>query len=206
MTPKLSDEEVQERKLRIIRAALSCFARKGYHNTTMDDIVAESGLSKGGVYWHFKSKKELFAATITHAFGGSPDELQASLLESTTSVTEQMYALLDYFTQMMISGPLLDTVPIILEAWSQNVRDPEMQELSMQAFEQYRRPLAQLIEAGIAAGELKPVNALALSSILIGVYDGLSVQALADPEAIDWDAVRETLAETLIAGLATSQG
>ncbi len=201
MTPKLSDEEVQERKSRIIKAALTCFARKGYHQTTMDDIVAESGLSKGGVYWHFKSKRDLFTATITHAFGGSPDVLEASLLESTASATEQVYALLDFFTQMMVSGPLLETVPIILEAWSQNVRDPEMQELSAQVFEQYRRPLAQLIESGIAAGEFKAVDSMMLVSILIGVYDGLSVQALADPEAIDWNAVRDTLAKTLLAGL-----
>jgi len=203
MTPKLSDEEVQERKSRIIKAALTCFAHKGYHQTTMDDIVAESGLSKGGVYWHFKSKRDLFTAAITYAFGGSPDDLAASLLESTATATEKLHALLDIFTQMMVSEPLLETVPIILEAWSQNVRDPEVQELSRQVFEQYRRPLAQLIEAGIATGELKPVDAMTLASILIGVYDGLSVQALADPEAVDWEAVRETLAKTLLAGLAT---
>lgn len=201
MTPRLSDEEAQERKSRIVKAALACFTRKGYHNTTMDDIVAESGLSKGGVYWHFKSKKELFTAAITNAFGGSPDQILVPLLESSAGAAEKLHALLDMFTQMMVSGPLLETVPIMLEAWSQNVRDPEVQELSRQVFQQYRRPLAQLVEAGIATGEFKSVDSMMLASILIAVYDGLSIQALAAPEAIDWEAVRETLAKMLVAGL-----
>ena len=202
MTPKLSDKEVLDRRTQIVRAALACFARQGYHNTTMDDIVAESGLSKGGVYWHFKSKRELFTAAITNAFGGDPDDLLPPLLESEAGATEKLHKLLDMFTQMMVSSPLLETVPLILEAWSQSMRDPEIQELSTQTFDQYRRPLAQLIEAGIAAGELKPVDAMTMASIMIAVYDGLSVQALAAPEAIDWNVVRETLAQTLVAGLA----
>ncbi len=201
MTPRLSDNEVLDRRTQIVKAALTCFSRKGYHQTTMDDIVAESGLSKGGVYWHFKSKKELFTAAITNAFGGSPDEMVARLPVAPAGATEKLHALLDIFTKMMISGTFLEMMPIILEAWSQNVRDSEVQELSMQVFEQYRQPLAQLIEAGITAGEFKPVDSMMLASIMIGVYDGLSVQALADPEAIDWEAVRGTLANTLVAGL-----
>jgi AcrR family transcriptional regulator len=168
----------------------------------MDDIVAESGLSKGGVYWHFKSKRELLIAAIMDAFGGSPDELMAPLLESSASAAEKLGSLLEVFTQMIVSGPLRETMPLILESWAQNVRDPEIQELSMQLFEQYRRPLAQLIEAGIAAGELKPVSAMAMASILIAVYDGLTVQWMSAPTAIDWEVIRETLEKTLIAGLA----
>jgi len=202
VTPRLSDAELKKRKAKITRAALTCFYRKGYHQTTMDDIVAESGLSKGGVYWHFKSKRELLIAAIMDAFGGSPDELMAPLLESSASAAEKLGSLLEVFTQMIVSGPLRETMPLILESWAQNVRDPEIQELSMQLFEQYRRPLAQLIEAGIAAGELKPVSAMAMASILIAVYDGLTVQWMSAPTAIDWEVIRETLEKTLIAGLA----
>jgi len=205
MTPRLSDAEVEKRKAQITKAALTCFSRKGYHQTTMDDIVAESGLSKGGVYWHFKSKRELLIAAIMDAFGGSPDELMAPLLESPASAAEKLRSLLEIFTQMIVNGPLKETMPLILESWAQNVRDPEIQELSMQLFEQYRRPLAQLIESGIAAGELKPVSPLAMASILIAVYDGLTVQWMSAPGAIDWEVIRETLEKTLIAGLAAKE-
>ena len=48
--PRLKPEVLAQRKEHILKAALVSFARKGYHQTTMNEIVAEAGLSKGGVY------------------------------------------------------------------------------------------------------------------------------------------------------------
>lgn len=46
-------------KDQIIQVALSLFSNKGYNETTMADLVAATGLSKGAVYHHFKSKEEI---------------------------------------------------------------------------------------------------------------------------------------------------
>ena len=62
MSPKA--DVSTERKQQIYQAALACFNRKGYHLTTMDDIVIESGLSKGALYWYFDSKKALFISLL----------------------------------------------------------------------------------------------------------------------------------------------
>ncbi len=59
---------------RILRAALRIFAQKGYHRALVDDIVDESGTSKGAVYHHFPNKEALFLALV--------DELSARLAES----------------------------------------------------------------------------------------------------------------------------
>ena len=48
------------RREQILNAAQSCFGKTGYHKTRMDDIVRAAGLSKGALYWHFKSKDEIF--------------------------------------------------------------------------------------------------------------------------------------------------
>jgi AcrR family transcriptional regulator len=64
LMPKLKPETVAERRQDILNAALTCFARRGFYQTTMDDIVAEAGLSKGGVYVHFDSKKALFQSLL----------------------------------------------------------------------------------------------------------------------------------------------
>ncbi len=47
-------------KDKIIEAAIRCFLRKGYYATRMEDIVEEAGISKGGIYWHFKNKREIY--------------------------------------------------------------------------------------------------------------------------------------------------
>lgn len=49
---------------RILQAALSVFAEKGYHRGAVDDIVRASGTSKGAVYHHFPNKEALFLALV----------------------------------------------------------------------------------------------------------------------------------------------
>lgn len=49
---------------RILDAALSVFSRKGYHSTSVDEIVWESRTSKGAVYFHFPNKQALFLSLV----------------------------------------------------------------------------------------------------------------------------------------------
>jgi len=49
----------EERKWQIRYAAKNVFLRKGFHNTTMEDVISESGMSKGGVYRYYKSTSDM---------------------------------------------------------------------------------------------------------------------------------------------------
>src|SRR5437868_9170575 len=60
--PKISPARERQRRDQILTAAMACFARQGYHATSMDDVVRESGLSVGAIYSYFPSKEELFLA------------------------------------------------------------------------------------------------------------------------------------------------
>lgn len=60
--PRLKSERKAERRAQIMAAARTCFARSGFHKTTLQDVFAESGLSAGGVYNYFRSKDELMLA------------------------------------------------------------------------------------------------------------------------------------------------
>lgn len=57
--PRVTDEYRRSRRLEIARAALRCLERKGVHDTSIADVVEESGLSTGAIYSHFSSKAEL---------------------------------------------------------------------------------------------------------------------------------------------------
>ena len=60
--PRMTAVRRAERRAEILEAAESCFARLGFHRTTMRDVIAEASLSAGCVYKHFKSKHEIVAA------------------------------------------------------------------------------------------------------------------------------------------------
>ncbi|MGH2761568.1 MAG: TetR/AcrR family transcriptional regulator [Thermoleophilaceae bacterium] len=56
----------QERRAAILDSALSVFADRGYHASSIDDIAREAGISKALIYEHFSSKQELYAELIQH--------------------------------------------------------------------------------------------------------------------------------------------
>jgi AcrR family transcriptional regulator len=60
--PRVAESYLQARRRQIMDAAVTCFARSGFHAATMQDIVAETGLSAGAIYRYFKSKEDIVAA------------------------------------------------------------------------------------------------------------------------------------------------
>lgn len=57
-----------ERQEQILDAAGKTFARLGFNHASMDDIVAEAGLSKGALYWYYESKDAIILALIERFF------------------------------------------------------------------------------------------------------------------------------------------
>ncbi len=64
MKPVSLFRDPDETRGRILDAALEKFASQGYHDTRMDEIVSESGTSKGAIYFHFPNKERLFLALV----------------------------------------------------------------------------------------------------------------------------------------------
>ncbi len=85
-------EVAEERRSQILKAALRCFAHHGYHQTTMDDIVEESGLSKGTLYWYYESFEEydsLISAIIQE--GISKGEFRGANVHHLSSILVAAY-------------------------------------------------------------------------------------------------------------------
>src|SRR5258707_3165531 len=60
--PKLTETTRTARQARILRAAMTCFARQGYYGTTMGEIATEADIAKGAIYIYFPSKEAIFVA------------------------------------------------------------------------------------------------------------------------------------------------
>jgi AcrR family transcriptional regulator len=171
----------------------------------MDEIVQEAGLSKGGLYGHFASKKELFLAIIESELGLAQTEMQASVV-SKTSAREKLDALLASFAVMATSDQVLEIAPLTLDVWARNGQDPEVHQVAIAVYNRFRDSVVQVIEEGIVQGEFKAVDATAMGSILVALYDGLMVQVMLDQGLVDWRAISETMRKTLVAGLRSAEG
>ena len=77
--PKIAEAARAARRDQIIAAALTCFARAGYHATTMADVAAQAGVSKGTPYLYFESKQALFIALHEEWDCGLGDRVNAAI-------------------------------------------------------------------------------------------------------------------------------
>ena len=69
--PKVSQAHLDARRAQILEAALTCFARNGFHRTTMQEIVKQSRLSPGAIYNYFASKEQIIEANSSARHSGS---------------------------------------------------------------------------------------------------------------------------------------
>ena len=81
--------ETNDTRTRILEAAVQVFAQKGYHETRVDDIVAESKTSKGSVYFYFPSKQDIFLGLID-TFSGLLESRLSEAIQKDAHGVQQM--------------------------------------------------------------------------------------------------------------------
>jgi AcrR family transcriptional regulator len=86
-------ERSQRRHEKILDAALSVFARKGYSEAAVDDIAAQSRTSKGGVYFHFPGKQAIFLALLDRSTGRLREKIEEALASETDPIAKADAAL-----------------------------------------------------------------------------------------------------------------
>jgi AcrR family transcriptional regulator len=187
----------QERRQEILDAAMRCFARTGYHQTSMDDIVAESGLSKGTLYWYFKSKRELFFALFDRILSEMLEPLPA-FIEIDAPVVERLRILGKATTDAVINSTELTSFPLnfMMEAWL----DDTVSDHYFDMLQQFANILEKLLKEGIANGELREMDTFDITWGMMAMLDGIVLYYLAGMPG-DVTKVASAMMETLIEGM-----
>jgi AcrR family transcriptional regulator len=150
--PRVSEEHLTARREQILAAARVCFLSKGLHNTSMQDLIQEAGLSVGAVYRYFKSKNEIITAIATTVVGGlqlNIDDVASRRLP----LIDSMSLVLDGLDQQLGPGGFL---PIALQVWSEATLDPAIGAIVKERYEALRDSMRVLIVNAIESGELPP--------------------------------------------------
>jgi AcrR family transcriptional regulator len=186
IVPRTSPERKAERRAQILAAARTCLARSGFHNTTLQDVFAEAGLSAGCVYNYFKSKDELMLAIAEERHD------QERRLIGEASETEDPVAALwqvaRTFADKYLKEDGLDRRRIALQTWSETQINPFVLASVRAGIDGPRAQLAQLIRRGQAAKRLtSALDADAIAHTVIAIFHGSLLQKLWKPD-IDSEA------------------
>jgi AcrR family transcriptional regulator len=174
--PKVSEEHLEARKQQIVDAAFVCFARKGFHPTTMQDICAAAELSAGAIYRYFGSKEEIIASACDESQNATDVGLLGAALE-VTDTREMLRGLTRAFFSRLDGDEAKVTNGALVQLWAEATVNASIR--------------------GPYQGRLLGLRA-ALTRVMFAVYDGYRLQKAIDP-GLDTEAYREVI-EALLTG------
>lgn len=201
--PKVTEEHVDARRRQILSAALRCFARKGFHLTTMQDIFREADLSPGAVYGYFKGKDELIRAigmTIVGFIGESAALFSEALPEGRLRRPGEALAALIEDYRSVEFGTAVERARIFPHLVGEQQHGPALSAPARDALEGLRGSFEKLARAAQDRGELDPsIDAAAYGRLPIALLHGMLIQLALYGEALDLDAYTRA-AEALLDG------
>lgn len=175
-----------ETRTAILQAAEALFAGEGYEATGVAEICDEAGVSKGAFYHHFPTKEAVFLELLKSWLQGLNIRLEAlgraegSVPERISSMTEVMQSVLE---------TAQEGLPIYLEFWSRALRDPDVMEIMIQPFQQFRIFFSEMLEEGRREGTMMHSDSKTAAQVFLSFAIGLLVQGIFEPEGADWEQV-----------------
>ena len=177
----MSEEYRQARRAQILDAARSCFLRRGFHATSMDDILVEVGLSSGAVYGYFTGKDELILAIADE----NMSQVAAVLTDAVTACRKRPVGVTLAEVLEVIRARDADNgfAPMALLVWSEATHNPILAARLTALISEMRGVFAHPPEQT----ESSPlVSDAAFGTMLTSVVAGFILQlALGGPEAVD---------------------
>lgn len=171
--PKVTDAYRLQRRELILTAAARCFARDGF-GVSMDDVIAEAGLSAGAVYGYFRGKDELIRAAAERAVelvtGAMPEVVRAP---TPVAMLTQLLTLLDGLEDRLGFDP----TRVGVQAWGEAARNPAVHAVLAGAYREIRARLADAVRRWQAEGVVRAdVDPLDVAKVLFGLVPGFIVQ------------------------------
>jgi AcrR family transcriptional regulator len=166
--PKVVSEYKDLAKKRIIDSAYKIFYKKGYHNSTMNDVAQEIGVSKGSLYSYFKSKEELLQ-TATNQF-------------STDSFNDYFYSENSLEPLEKIYSDMLKSIGAIhldFEIIALSSHNKKIQGINRDTYKKKLDTLKFFVENQQNKGNIRDdIPAANIAQLLIAVYNDIAIQLI----------------------------
>jgi TetR/AcrR family transcriptional regulator, transcriptional repressor of aconitase len=179
--PRVNDAYLESRRRQIMDAAIACFAREGFHRTTMHDIVAETGLSAGAIYRYFPAKEDIVAA-----IAAEHHSREAAVLAGATTAASAGDVLRELAGVSL--GRLADPAEqrwrrVTIQLWGEALRDERVLHIVRSGLDEPMEIIAALLRRGQEDGSVPDmIDPLSAARVCAAIFQGLVLQQAWDPE------------------------
>ena len=202
---RTQEERKAQSERRIIRAAMELFATQGYLQTTMNQVGQAAGYTGGLVSHRFGSKKGLLKAVLMHISQRFlEDQLRPSA--DAPSAEQALRSVVEiYLKEVTIRQSRIRALYVIMGEALGAV--PEVQTEIAHLNEGFRLRLTKLVQRGVDNGEFNSsVDPEAAGILILALLRGVTMQALADPKAIDLNQMIPLVQANALTGLKSPTG
>jgi AcrR family transcriptional regulator len=184
---------------RILQAARTVLARKGYAATTINRVAQEAGVSRGLLHYYFKNKEDLLARVIEVNMQASVDIVQ-DLFARSSSAADFSRQLSSMLRNLLKSDP--DFFNLFLEAWSVARQSPTLDQRFQVLYSRFRGAIGQGLEAAaIRWRQTALLSTQGTAFLITAIIDGLGLQLVTEPRLIEdedlWAAVEKSIGQLL---------
>ncbi|WP_409473672.1 TetR/AcrR family transcriptional regulator [Streptomyces sp. HC307] len=177
---RVSQEHLDARRRQILDGAALCFARNGFHATSMQDVLKAVDLSAGAVYRYFSGKEELIEAIVTEVLSTLGDIFKGATTESPPPLPDVL--VLRVLERMRELRPL--TVDgewmfprLMIQVWTETLRNEKLGAVLTPGFGRVEEAWRQVVEGYRDAGLVpEDADARAMARVMIAVVQGFAVQ------------------------------
>jgi AcrR family transcriptional regulator len=191
------EQSKAQTRQRLLGAARTVFARRGYHGASVEEIAAEAGFSTGALYSNFHGKEDLFLALMDDVTDAYCAEIAAEV-DGVSSIGERARGGARHWMEIVEREP--EMLMLFIEFWAYAARDPGARERVAASFAKARQVLTRLISDGAREFDLQlEIPAQQLAIAIDALADGIARQKLADPSAVPDDLMGRVIS-LLLAG------
>jgi AcrR family transcriptional regulator len=192
---------MKKHREKILKAAVTIFSRKGFHQAQVDEIARRAGVGKGTVYLYFPSKSALFAAAVTDGLETIIAKIQKEI-ESELPFAEHFRKLIESnITQYLKYS---DLARILSSELSSGIDVGTMREIDV-VRERYINFIAEILEDGCRRGYIREVNFRLAAVGLVGLLDGLCNYHFKNKNTFGKEQIAESMVTILSSGLLVSR-
>jgi TetR/AcrR family transcriptional repressor of nem operon len=145
----------EQTKEMILEKAAVVFNRQGYFGASLSDIMAATGLEKGGIYNHFTNKDDLALQAYDYAIEQTEAAFTAALLGQRHAI-DRLLALAGVFEGIPDDKPIPGGCPVLNTAVVADDTHPQLLERAQQTMLRWHGTIERIIQRGIERGEIRP--------------------------------------------------
>ena len=160
----------QQTRQKIVIEAAPIFNRQGYAGSSLNDLMAATGLKKGGIYRHFSSKEELAAETFDYMWGEAWNAHMRQVDREAPGV-EPLKQLIDSFVHSRLS--FKGGCPILNTAVDADDGNPVLRERVRKAVRKWIARSESMVERGAKRGEIRAdVKPKTVATVILATLEG----------------------------------